>query len=193
MARGVRTTQRRPRLWSSAAVLVLLVLAGCRAAQPEGAADLTPAPTPSATFPRPPAASFTLTTLEGDTISLEDCRGKVVLLNFWASWCPSCRSEMASLESYEQAHREEGLVVLGINYEEDPATVRSFIADAAVTFPMLLDEDGEVAAAYGVVGLPTSYFVDCEGRIMGFWPGAVSASALEQQLTPFLAECGDSP
>ncbi len=192
MARGVRMTQWQPRLWIFAAAL-LLALAGCRAARPEGAADLTPAPVPSPTFPRPPAASFTLTTLEGDTISLEDYRGKVVLLNFWAGWCPSCRSEMASLESYEQAHREEGLVVLGINYEEDPATVRSFIADAAVTFPMLLDEDGEVAAAYGVVGLPTSYFVDCEGRIMGFWPGAVSASALEQQLTPFLAECGDSP
>lgn len=192
MARGVRMTQWQPRLWSFAAAL-LLALAGCRVAQPEGAADLTPAPVPSPTFPRPPAASFTLTTLEGDTISLEDYRGKVVLLNFWASWCSSCRSEMASLESYEQTHQEEGLVVLGINYEEDPATVRSFIADAAVTFPMLLDEDGEVAAAYGVVGLPTSYFVDCEGRIMGFWPGAVSASALEQQLTPLLAECGDSP
>lgn len=100
---------------------------------------------------------------------------------------------MASLESYEQAHREEGLVVLGINYQEDAATVRSFVTDAAVTFPILSDEDGEVAAAYGVVGLPTSYFIDCEGRIMGFWPGAVSASALEQQLTPLLAECGDSP
>ncbi len=170
-------------------VLVFLFLAGCRSVQSDDAPTLSSEATLPAPPDRPAAVPFSLPTLVGDTVSLEDYRGKVVLLNFWASWCPSCRSEMASLELYFQAHQTEGLTVLGINYQEDMKTVASFVADEALSFPLLLDEEGKVTAKYGIVGLPTSYFIDCEGRVIGFWPGAVSASLLEQQLTPYLAEC----
>jgi len=169
-------------------VIGLWLLAGCRAAQTERVAN-TPELLAPPESERPPAAEFQLTTLEGETVSLEDYRGKVMLLNFWASWCPACRSEMASLELYYQAHQAENLVVLGINYQEDAEVIASFMTDAELSFSMLLDPEGKTAASYGVVGLPTSFFIDCDGRLIGFWPGAVSASLLEQQLTPYLGQC----
>lgn len=179
-------------------ILGLLILvaafASCRAAAPVDG-DATAAPTAaadaatSANADRRLAAAFTLTTPAGDTLSLEDYRGKLVLLNFWATWCPTCRAEMETLENYYQAHQAEGVVVLGINYKESAQAVASFVAQRELTFPFVLDEDGKVAAAYGLVGLPVSYFIDCEGRVIGFWPGAVTDAFLEQTLTPFLAEC----
>lgn len=169
-------------------VIGLWLLAGCRAAQTERAAN-TPELIASSEPERPLAADFQLTNLEGELVSLEEYRGKVVLLNFWASWCPSCRSEMASLELYHQAHQAENLVVLGINYQEDAEVIASFVTGAELSFPVLLDPEGKIAASYGVVGLPTSFFIDCDGQLIGFWPGAVSASLLEQQLTPYLEEC----
>ncbi|MBN1920570.1 MAG: TlpA family protein disulfide reductase [Anaerolineae bacterium] len=172
-------------------LLGFLMLAGCRATQQESVAAIQEPLSPP-TLEHPLAADFQLTTLDGDTVSLQDYRGKVVLLNFWATWCPACRSEMASLELYYQAHQAEGLVVLGVNYQEDSNSVASFVADAELSFPVLLDTAGKTATAYGVVGLPASYFVGCRGELLGFWPGAVSASLLEQHLTPYLGECPET-
>lgn len=177
------------RFWILWFVILILTLAGCRATQADLAATTTSDRAPSAATERPEAVAFSLTTPDGDTLSLADYRGKLVLLNFWATWCPTCRAEMDSLELYYQEHQAEGLVVIGVNYKESAQAVASFIANRELSFPMLLDEDGKVAAAYGLVGLPVSYFIDCEGRVFGFWPGAVSTSLLEQKVTPFLAEC----
>lgn len=171
-------------------LLGLLGLAGCRAAQQESVADIQET-LPPPTIERSPAADFRLATLGGDTVSLQDYRGKVVLLNFWATWCPACRSEMASIELYYQAHQAEDLVVLGVNYQEDSDLVALFVADAELSFPVLLDTGGKTASAYGVVGLPSSYFISCRGELLGFWPGAVSKSLLEQHLTPYLGECSE--
>lgn len=175
-----------------AAFLLLMTLVGCGTGQGTGTRIAVPEATPPSAVPRDVAAPFSLIDLDGQIVNLDDFRGKVVLLNFWASWCPSCRAEMASLDLYYKAHRAEGLMVLGVNYQEDAAVLLDFLVGENLSFPILLDEEGRVAAEYGIVGLPTSYFIDCEGRVIGFWPGAVTASWLEKQLTPFLAECADS-
>lgn len=172
-------------------MLLVLMLAGCRATAVT-APTVTTAPTDetaSVNPERPQAVNFDLATPEGTRVRLEDFRGKLVVLNFWATWCPTCRAEMDSLELYYQNHRDDGVVVIGINYKESAQAVSSFVAARALTFPFVLDEEGKVAAAYGLVGLPASYFIDCQGGLIGFWPGAVTAEWLEQKLTPFLAEC----
>lgn len=114
------------------------------------------------------APSFTLSTLAGQTLQLSDYRGKVVLLNFWASFCAPCREEMPALEAMWQDYREQGLVVLAIAADRgsiDP--VRSFVETGSYSFPIALDPDGIVRKQYEVMALPTTYLIGRNGHFVG--------------------------
>ena len=111
------------------------------------------------------APAFELTDLDGQPHKLTDYLGKVVVLNFWATWCPPCREEMPSMQRGWEKVRDEDIVFLGVNVGEDADTVFLFLADYSVDFPLLLDKDATVIEQYPVTGLPTTYIIDPQGRI----------------------------
>lgn len=115
---------------------------------------------------------FTLKNLEGSEISLEDFEGKVVFLNFWATWCGPCREEMPSMEKLWQRFKEEAFVILAVDLREEKEEVNSFMKDYGLTFSVLLDSRGEVANKYGIRAIPTTFLIDSEGRIVGKALGA---------------------
>lgn len=113
------------------------------------------------------APEFELPTPTGETIRISDVRGQAVLVNLWATWCPPCRAEMQSIEKVYQEYRDQGFTVLAVNmtYQDDPLAVMPFVEEQALTFPILLDETGEVGKAYQVRSLPSSYFIRPDGII----------------------------
>ena len=133
-----------------------------------------------------PAPDFTLAGLDGQ-VSLTDFRGNVVLLNFWASWCPPCLEEMPALNAYYQDHRNDGFTLLAVNVDEDPATVQSFLQANGFDFPVALDMVGAVYERYGGAGLPSSFLIGPDGSLVKVWrPGAITRSMLDEDVTPLL-------
>jgi peroxiredoxin len=137
-----------------------------------------------------PAADFTLPTLDGRTVSLAELRGKVVLLNFWATWCKPCTTEMPAMQATYDRLRDKGFVVLAINELEDVPKVREHIRTYQHTFPVLLDQDNAVANLYGVYGLPVSVFVDAEGRVQEYVKGGILT---EQKIEDVIARLQGNP
>lgn len=133
------------------------------------------------------APDFTLTTLTGATVQLSDLRGRPVLINFWASWCGPCRAEMPHLQAAYEAHSDDGLVVLGVDQLESPPTVARFVEEFDLTFPIPLDSDGKVSAAYQARALPTSFFVDASGVIRDTFTGPMTAGLIESKLDLILS------
>lgn len=114
----------------------------------------------------PLAPDFVLKDVDGKSHKLSDYRGKVVMINFWASWCPPCRFELPSMERAYNKLKQHGVEFLAINLGEDADTIFTFTADYPVSFPLLMDIDSSVSDKYPVIGLPTSYFVSPEGRLI---------------------------
>lgn len=110
-------------------------------------------------------ADFTLTDLNGKNWTLKDLKGKVVLLNFWATWCPPCRKEMPDLETLSRRFGPQGLVVLGID-DENPEEVKPFIAQQGITYPVLLDPGRRVNTLFEIEGIPKTFVYDREGKIV---------------------------
>ena len=130
----------------------------------------TPAPTPRvirrASGGEPEAApDFTVETFAGETLRLSDLRGQVVVLNFWASWCPPCRWEMPFFETISQEYKERDVVFLGIAMSDTMKDAGDFADAAGVTYPLALDTTNEIARDYEVLGLPTTFLIDKDGAI----------------------------
>ncbi len=126
------------------------------------------------------APDFLLETLDGETLDgdearLSDYRGEAVVLNFWAKWCRPCRKEMPQLVAAYEAHRDEGLVVIGLNLQESESIIRPFVDEFGIDFPVLIDRDGEVGDAYRLLGLPTTYFIGRDGVIESVFIGPFQA------------------
>ena len=138
---------------------------------------------PRANFPAP---DFTLAALDGTPVSLNDLRGQVVLINFWATWCPPCRAEMPALETVYQEHRAHKFTVIAINVAEPDGLVIPFRDEFKLTFPILLDLDTAVAKKFQVSGLPTSFFIDRAGIIRATYLGAMNRVYIESQVLPLL-------
>jgi len=135
---------------------------------------LNPRDIPSPLVGRP-ATAFTLTSFDGQPLALESLRGKVVVVNFWASWCrPACYEEAPVLERGWRAWRERGVVVVGIDIQDTVEAGQQFIRNMNLTFPNVRDTAGKVSIDYGVYGVPETFFIDRQGRIRAKHVGAVT-------------------
>ena len=136
-----------------------------------------------------PAMALALTSYEGAPMGLEALRGKVVLLNFWASWCyPACYEEAPVLEAAWRAYRERGLVVLGVDIQDTEPAASRFIKQFGLSFPNAPDPKGKVSIDYGVYGVPETFVIDKQGRIRDKKVGAVTEEYLRATIEPLLEE-----
>ena len=133
-----------------------------------------------------PAPELALTGLDGDPVSLNDYLGQVVLVNNWATWCPPCRAEMPDLQAYYAEHAGEGFVIVAINAGENAETVRAFVEQFDLTFPLWLDARMEALSAFQNDSLPSSYVIDREGRVRLHWSGQISLRMLDRYVTPLI-------
>lgn len=135
------------------------------------------------------ARDFTLSTPNNGSLRLADLRGRVVFLNFWATWCPPCREELPGMERLYQKHRAKGLVVVGLSMDSDGASVVTpFLKEHRLTFPVGLDPKMTVASLYGVRALPSTFIIDRSGHIASIaigprdWDGKASHALFESML-----------
>jgi cytochrome c biogenesis protein CcmG/thiol:disulfide interchange protein DsbE len=119
------------------------------------------------------AIDFNCQDLKGQTWSLDKVRGKVVLLRFWADWCPYCRYEMPVIDKYYRMLKKQGFEVLAVNVKQSAAVAEAFTAQLDITFPIPLDPDGELARKYGVYAIPTNFLIDRQGVIREILIGEV--------------------
>jgi cytochrome c biogenesis protein CcmG/thiol:disulfide interchange protein DsbE len=126
------------------------------------------------------APDFELKTPAGDSVKLSDLRGQAVLINLWATWCPPCRAEMQTIEEVYNEYKEQGFTVLAVNmtYQGSPLEIMPFVESQGLTYPILLDETGDMAKAYQLKSLPSSYFIDRDGTINEVVIGGPMAEAL---------------
>lgn len=136
--------------------------------------------------PSVPAPYFTLTDQFGESHTLSDYQGKIVFLNFWATWCSPCKSEMPDIQALYEAHggNAEDLVVLGVaqpgvGREGSSEGIADFLAEGGYTYPVVMDEDGSVFAQYGIRAFPTTFMISSDGTVYGYVEGAISAEIME--------------
>lgn len=128
------------------------------------------------------APDFSLQSIQGDSVRLSDLRGKVIILNFWASWCPPCRYEMPTLQNLYQQYQHQDVVLLTINVtaQDSLSSLEAFITKYKLTLPILLDKDGKVAHVYQIQSLPTTFIIDSNGIIQDIiYGGPVSDTLLK--------------
>jgi peroxiredoxin len=134
-----------------------------------------------------PAPEFTLKDLDGETVSLSDFKGNPVMVNFWNTDCPPCRSEMPHLQAVYDENSNSGLVLLTINIGQSAATIEDFLSENHLSLPVLLDSDGAVAQRYSMPGIPTTFFIDKDGilrvKVIGAFP---SKAAIESRLSEIM-------
>lgn len=130
-----------------------------------------------------PAPAFTLPVAHngdaGARMSLDDLRGKPVLIDFWASWCGPCAMQAPILDRIAKRYDDQGLVVLGVNVDDEARVARAYAAKKGLTYPILLDESGAVQRSYGVDKLPSLVLVDREGQVVSFTQGLIDESSLD--------------
>ena len=136
------------------------------------------------------AYNFELKTIEGNVVKLSDYKGKMVFLNFWATWCPPCKGEMPDLQEVRnQLKTGNNAVLLAVNIQEDNETVNSFVQQNNLTLPILMDSTGEIAQQYGIRSIPTTFVIDKDGNIVNKFIGAVTKDQLlklvSQTQSPF--------
>ena len=136
------------------------------------------------------APDFTLKSRSGKNIRLAELRGKVVMLNFWASWCTPCREEMPLLEKIHQRYESLGFTLLGINIENTHDDVKKFLSDVKVSFPVLYDTTNKVSELYSISAMPTTILIDRDGNMRflhkGYKPGY--EESYRQQVKTLLKE-----
>ena len=159
---------------------------------PFQSAAAPPAPASADTTPAPqadhPAPDFTLMRLDGTPITLSKLKGQVALINIWATWCPPCRAEMPTSETAYEQYRDQGFTVLAVNLQEDPRSVAAFMQEYKLTFPALLDLDGQVSRTYQAFSLPSSFFVDKKGVIRAVYHGPMPRSVIAGTVEQLLQE-----
>ncbi len=128
------------------------------------------------------APPFQFTTFQGETIRLEDLRGKGVVLNFWASWCGPCRDEAPILEQTWRREKENGIVFIGLDYLDQEPNAKAYLAEFDVTYPNGPDLKSEIARRYGIKGVPETFFIDPQGQIVDVVIGPLTEPVLQQQL-----------
>jgi len=183
------------RQWNMVLVTVLVagslfiaatrVQPGSGAYSPAAQTDVLPEPAP---LPNHPAPDLALPQLDGTPRTLRDLRGQVVLINVWATWCPPCRAEMPAIQQAYTAYRDRGFIVLAVNQREDATAIRPFLEQHGLTFPILLDRDGQASATYQASALPSSFFVDRRGVIRTVYHGPMPPSVINGTIEQLLQE-----
>lgn len=129
---------------------------------------------------------FELTTLEGEKVKLSDYQGKKVILNFWATWCPPCRAEMPHMQNYFEEHAAGNNVeILAVNLTTEDRgidKVRNFVKEYELTFPIPMDEKGDIGTLYQAVTIPTSYMIDTEGRVQNKVVGPMNETMMKEMI-----------
>lgn len=146
-----------------------------------------PADLPVAPYPQNIAPDFTLNQLNGAPLALSAFKGKPMLINFWATWCPPCRSELPALETAYQKYQDK-VAFIAVDVKEDPTTVAAMVQELGLSFPIVLDPDGQISnGLYEVRGIPTSIFVDANGIISARHVGPLDETTIESYLAPLLS------
>ncbi len=140
--------------------------------------------TPDQTSGRAAAPDFSLTTFKGEHLGVGDLAGQAIVLNFWASWCVPCRTEMPTFESAYRANHDRGVTFVGLAVEDTRDAASAFLRELDITYPAGPDADNEVSLRYGVTGLPTTVFIGRDGTVARRWLGVLS----DQQLAAFVEE-----
>lgn len=133
---------------------------------------------------RGPAPNFTLSLFDDGSFRLDDHSGQVVVVNFWASWCPPCRREAPTLEATYQHYRSRGVVFVGVDIQDQASDAQSFLKEFQISYPNGPDRSGKITGDYGITSLPTTLVIDRQGRIHHHWAGEIQ----ENQLTSFIEE-----
>ena len=159
----------RLRILSCGQLLLAVVLfqaGGALPAQAGSAPDYKAVPKLQEIKDHPAAPDFTLPGPDGRKLSLKDYRGKVVFLNFWATWCESCREEMPSMERLYQEFKGKGLEIVAVNVKDKRPDALAFVKELKLNYPVLMDPEGEVGLLYGAFGLPVTYLIDRKGVVL---------------------------
>jgi thiol-disulfide isomerase/thioredoxin len=134
------------------------------------------------------APDFALTAADGRVYRLSDLRGHPVMINFWATWCGPCKSEMPAIDAVYHAHEADGLIVLAVNVRETWSQITPYVTKLGLAFPVLLDGNGSVSGRYRVHALPTTYLITRDGRVSGSREGAYTRAMLSGRIEQLLDE-----
>jgi peroxiredoxin len=168
--------KKHARKFALAALLFVLGLAACDSGTPPVQLNIGQ-----------PAPCFQTFAVDGAPVHFPAAfLGKPLVIRFWADWCRYCEGEMTAIESVYQRHRGRGLQVLAINAGQDKPAVAAFMKKIGVSYPALLDEQSKIARSFGVVGLPTTYFVDARGIVRGKIIGEADEATFERQVVELL-------
>ena len=135
-----------------------------------------------------PAPSFEVDSLSGTRLSLQTFRGKIVVLNLWASWCPPCRAEMPDLQRFYSAYKNKNVVVLGVNQGESAERAGAFATSLGIRFPVLLDQNQQYGRVYAALGLPTTFVINPQGIVVRGFDGALTFDQMVEAVAPFLGK-----
>lgn len=135
-----------------------------------------------------PAPDFALSLFDGGELSLADLHGSVVVVNFWASWCPPCRDEAPVLEKIWREYENQGVIFVGVNFRDVPAKAMTFIEEFDITYPNGLDPYNRVSKAYGITGVPETFLIARDGHVVEHYIGPVSEADLRAALKEVLQE-----
>ena len=133
-----------------------------------------------------PASDFSLQLFDGRPFRLSEQRGSVVVVNYWASWCPPCREEARTLEAASRRYRDQGVLFVGVDVWDAERDALAFLREFSVTYPNGPDSTGAILIEYGVTGIPETYFVDRWGRLVRRWIGPIDARQLGEAIEPLL-------
>ncbi len=181
-----KKTSNNSTTYIGAAILLIIAIAlfafALRPSSNEnGASDVERAPVKGYAAP-----IFNTAVLSGGETNLQDYVGDVVVVNFWATWCPPCKAEMPGINAFYEAYKDEGVVVLAVNAKEGEELVRPFIEANGFTFPVLLDPMGQIINLYQIRSFPTTLVIDRTGVIQYIHTGMISPQELEAVVGPLL-------
>jgi cytochrome c biogenesis protein CcmG/thiol:disulfide interchange protein DsbE len=175
---------RRLRWWQVLVFLVVMVLLALVALQMRRNGPLAAAQVGAGEK----APSFTLQTFDGQTVNLADLRGKVVLVNFWASWCIPCEQEAPALENTWRQYQDRGVVFVGVDYVDTETEARGFLSHFDVTYPNGADLGTRISQAYRIRGVPETYIVDKNGMLRATFIGPITQEQIKAKIDPLLNE-----
>lgn len=174
-----RRQKNRDLLWVAGGALVLIIVFSLLLSAPR-AQNVLPAQVGAA------LGDFTLSDIDGGTVHLSDFKGRPVLINAWATWCPPCKAEMPLLNQYYQAHASQGFVLLAVNAGDSRQEAASFATQKGLAFPVLLDPGTQLLNQLAIHSFPTSILVGKDGKVKTIHMGMFTAENIEAELTPLL-------